>query len=367
MRRLPFVALDIDGVLIRGGKPIPDAKHALEILMGKNRFGRPYPFILLTNGGGVMEETKAKQMSSMFNLEIRPEQVVLAHSPMRSLVKPGESWWKDHVLCIGKNSVKDVARAYGFKNAVLTDEILGWNPHAWPFRYNDGIKPKDDVDVYKVPFGGVLVFHDSRDWGRDLQIALDVLRSPNRRLDALLPRLSKMGASEPKQTVPIYFSNQDFVWATEFHRPRFAQGAFRKCLETLFKELTGDELQVAGQCGKPFPETYTYATQVLRSIERKIEQQQVKSPAPFLGGETIYAVGDNIASDIVGANIAGWNSILVKTGVYQPGDKFEDAYIPEEISKGHDLKRVAKPKHIVEDVLDAIELIEAETAEQLIR
>jgi ribonucleotide monophosphatase NagD (HAD superfamily) len=33
-----------------------------------------------------------------------------------------------------------------------------------------------------------------------------------------------------------------------------------------------------------------------------------------------FMIGDNPAGDIRGANQMGWESILVRTGVYKPGD-----------------------------------------------
>ena len=37
----------------------------------------------------------------------------------------------------------------------------------------------------------------------------------------------------------------------------------------------------------------------------------------------IYMVGDNPASDIIGGNMYGWNTCLVRTGVFQGGDNDE--------------------------------------------
>ena len=41
---------DIDGVLIRGGKPIPEAMEAMKMLNGENEWGVRVPFLFLTNG-----------------------------------------------------------------------------------------------------------------------------------------------------------------------------------------------------------------------------------------------------------------------------------------------------------------------------
>lgn len=59
------------------------------------------------------------------------------------------------------------------------------------------------------------------------------------------------------------------------------------------------------------------------------------STSPF---HAVFMVGDNPASDIIGAQNYGWNSCLVKTGVYNEGD---------------DLKE-CKPTLIVNDVFDAV-------------
>lgn len=53
-------------------------------------------------------------------------------------------------------------------------------------------------------------------------------------------------------------------------------------------------------------------------------------------------IGDNPTGDIYGANLMGWESVLVQTGVYKPGDNLKDEH---------------KPKHLVESMHDALDLI----------
>lgn len=43
-------AFDIDGVLIRGGRPIPEAIEAMKMLNGENEYGIKVPYIFLTVG-----------------------------------------------------------------------------------------------------------------------------------------------------------------------------------------------------------------------------------------------------------------------------------------------------------------------------
>jgi ribonucleotide monophosphatase NagD (HAD superfamily) len=109
-----------------------------------------------------------------------------------------------------------------------------------------------------------------------------------------------MGAQQmSSQQVPIFFSNPDFEFSNEFIHTRyltdllqcrFAQGAFKRCLELLYKEkMDGKGLEYT-QFGKPETVTYEYARDLFP-----------------LDCETVYAVGDNPDSDIDGAKRYGWN------------------------------------------------------------
>lgn len=76
-------------------------------------------------------------------------------------------------------------------------------------------------------------------------------------------------------------------------------------MDSLYKTLTHHELK-STSFGKPHAATYQFAEQVLDSISHN------KSTSP----RTVYAVGDNPAADIQGANGYGWTSVLVRTGVF---------------------------------------------------
>lgn len=62
--------------------------------------------------------------------------------------------------------------------------------------------------------------------------------------------------------------------------------------------------------------TYKYADEVIASW---MEQLHGEERIP----ENIYMVGDNPASDIIGGNMYGWNTCLVRTGVFQGGENDE--------------------------------------------
>lgn len=50
-------------------------------------------------------------------------------------------------------------------------------------------------------------------------------------------------------------------------------------------------------------------------------------------------IGDNPSGDIYGANLIGWESVLVKTGVFKQGDTLQE---------GH------QPKHLVDSINEAL-------------
>lgn len=87
--------------------------------------------MLLTNGGGVTEAEKAEQISELINVKIDPKQVVLSHSPMQNLAK---KYSDKRVLIVGGRgrSCYDVAKKYGFQDAVTPHDIMHWNSSSWP-------------------------------------------------------------------------------------------------------------------------------------------------------------------------------------------------------------------------------------------
>lgn len=156
----------------------------------------------------------------------------------------------------------------------------------------------------------------------DLQLLCDVITGGG--------VLGRRHADVPSDAPPVkvYFSNPDLLWANEHSVSRFGQGAFAACLETLHHQLTGKPLQAKRVFGKPNKEPYTLIEEVLEKQARKMGldlpstrdlDADGKPLPPF---SSIFAVGDNPAADVRGANAAGhpWVSVLVRTGVFQgPG------------------------------------------------
>ncbi|GKT90449.1 HAD-superfamily subfamily IIA hydrolase [Colletotrichum tofieldiae] len=74
-------AFDIDGVLIRGGRAIPEAVEAMKVLNGDNEYGIQIPYIFLTNGGGKTEEERCGDLSKQMEIDISPAQFICGHTP----------------------------------------------------------------------------------------------------------------------------------------------------------------------------------------------------------------------------------------------------------------------------------------------
>ncbi|KAK0195670.1 HAD-like domain-containing protein [Armillaria mellea] len=301
-------AFDIDGVLIRGPHELPSAHRALQILEGNNPFKRRIPFILLTNGGGVSESARAKSLSDKLGVKITPNQCVSRYAD-------------EHILVLGgrRDEIRQVAELYGFNKAHTMPDVLAWNPSVWPFyeltpAERESTRP---VNFSNTPISAIFVFHDPRNWALDIQIICDVIQSNG------IIGGPYGGSTKP---VELVFCNPDLIWRCDFPRPRLGQGAFKEAFQAVYKALTGKKYPHV-QYGKPTEATYRYAKTVLENQIRSLYNLSTKP--------TMYMIGD-----IAGANGAGWPSVLVRTGVYDPIHG----------SPTH------KPTHEAEDVEEAVQV-----------
>ncbi|KAF2263720.1 HAD-superfamily hydrolase [Lojkania enalia] len=299
---------DIDGVLVHGDRLIPEGKRVLEILNGDNELGIKIPHIFLTNGSGKPEIARCAQLSKILSTQISTDQFIQSHTPMRALAE----YYKT-VLVVGGEGYKcrEVAEQYGFQDIVVPNDIVASDPSIAPYRvFTDEERATSRPrDFSKTNIDAIMVFSDSRDYATDMQIIIDLLRSENGRLGTL--------AKDPEsQRIPIYFSQGDMLCPTEHPIPRMSQGTFRIGLEAMYKALTGADLERVVY-GKPELATYKYADEVIASWMEQIHNDE-RLPS------NIYMIGDNPASDIIGGNMYGWNTCLVRTGVFQGGDNDEE-------------------------------------------
>lgn len=382
-------AFDIDGVIVRGPETIPEARDALKMLNGENKYNIKVPYIFITNGGGKSEATRCKDLSNRLGIEVREDQVIQGHTPMKDLITVYKN-----VLVVGGvgDTCRKIAQGYGFQNVFIPLDVMKWNPSVSPYYQltkEDEECVRNDVDFANTPIDAILVFADSRNWAADQQIILELLLSKN----GVMGTISETFDEGP----PIYFAHSDFVWATDYKLSRYGMGALQVSIAALYQEHTGKELKVT-RFGKPQRGTFRYANKVLGKWRRDVldkhfetneagelvevpieeedeeeeEEQQQQQSAPTKKGpfqdsdsesdsededeplniqslnqltldlppaSTVYFVGDTPESDIRFANShdESWHSILVKTGVYK------DGAIPK-----------YKPKHICDNVLEAV-------------
>ncbi|XP_056244754.1 haloacid dehalogenase-like hydrolase domain-containing 5 [Seriola aureovittata] len=373
------ILFDVDGVLLRGGKVIPAARRAFRKLLDRNN-NFLLPVVFVTNAGSCQRHHKAQQLSRLLDVKIAPEQVVLSHSPLRML----KSFHDKCVLVSGQGPVTDIAHTLGFQKVVNIEQLREHHPLLDMVDHNR--RPK--LPVSSAPtfpkIEAIILFGEPIRWETNLQLLIDVLLtngSPGCEYDAQL-----------SAQLPVLACNMDLMWMAEAPSPRFGHGMFMLCLESVYRKMTGRELQYQALLGKPSLLTYQYAEHLLR----------LQNPNRKL--TTIYAVGDNLMTDIYGANLynrylvqqhaamttstkfvaqgtgsqvtmvvpeeelvsaaAQCHSILVCTGVYNPRSPLpsnQSGTITEKVFHGHrDLvlePDLVEPSHVVEDVESAVDLL----------
>lgn len=301
-------AFDIDGVLIRGGKVIPEAVDAFKMLNGGNDYGIKVPYIFVTNGGGKTEQERCLQLSNQLQIEVSPGQFICGHTPMRELAQKFHT-----VLVVGGEGEKcrQVAEGYGFRDVVTPGDIIKDNADTTPFRKltEEEYKNSRSRNFNEIEIEAIFVFADSRDWASDQQIILDLLMSKNGHLGTRSENFD--------EGPPVFFSHNDVVWSASHDLTRIGMGALRVSLEAMYKAVTGKDLKTTA-FGKPQLGTFQFATRLLQQWRN--DTHGIDSPP-----DTVYFVGDTSESDIRGTNEFNeqaendWFSILVRTGVFREG------------------------------------------------
>ena len=213
--RIAAVALDIDGVLLRGGQTIPPAHHALNSLQQAE-----IPFIFLTNGGGVKEEQKAHDLNYKFNNKFTKDQFILAHTPFKQY---SSLHGNKRVLVIGKSACLDVARSYGFNNVTNPSTLLHEDSDIFPCLKHTVANStstsnkgnNNDNNSSSNMIEAAFIYHDSENWGLDIQVLSDAI---------IGVRKNTNNQVEYYQKIPIYNCNSDIVYMSTYAKPRYTQG-----------------------------------------------------------------------------------------------------------------------------------------------
>ncbi|TFK15548.1 leucine-rich repeat-containing protein 2 [Platysternon megacephalum] len=384
---------DIDGVLVRGKTPIPAAKKAFQKLV--NSQGQLLvPVVFVTNAGNCLRQKKADQLSHILGVPISQDQVVMSHSPLRMFKRYHDKC----VLVSGQGPLLDIAKYLGFCQPVTIDILRETYPLLDMVDHDRRPKVLHLPAVELPKIEAVVLFGEPVRWETNLQLIIDVL------LTGGCPGKPHHQASYPH--IPVLACNMDLMWMAEAQSPRFGHGTFMVCLENIYKKITGKELKYEALMGKPSELTYHYAEYLIRM---QAAQRHWKKPI-----HTLYAIGDNLMTDIYGANLyncyleeknsrkgskgriqakvaAGtrsatisqddeidhtWQnelapatatncrSVLVCTGVYNPHTEVPSdtrESITETVFHGHRDFRfdpaLVEPDHIVPDVDAAVDLI----------
>lgn len=323
-------------MLLRSNDPLPNASKALRFLQSSN-----VPFILLTNGGGLTEAKRVEVLSEKLEVPLDVSMFVQSHTPFAEM----EQYKKKTVLVVGGDgdNCRHVAENYGYTSVVMPGDLYAAYPDLWPFSKQQldfyrsvarplprPIDPEDPGNSLKID--AIFVFNDPRDWGLDATIILDVLLSRQGILGTFsekngnvdLPNHGYLQDGQPA----LYYANPDLWWAAKWHLPRLGQGGFREAMEGIWDAVTGGEekgIELKKTIiGKPYHETYAFAEKKLkRHRDYLLRTKAVDGVLQPL--QTVYMIGDNPESDIRGANNyrspdgTKWESILVQTGVWQPG------------------------------------------------
>ncbi|XP_039262983.2 haloacid dehalogenase-like hydrolase domain-containing 5 [Styela clava] len=275
---------DIDGVVLRGKKPIPAAQDAFKkIVNNKGKFRVPVVFV--TNAGNALRKCKAEQLSEALNVKVSEEQVMLSHSPLRLF----KQFHNKRLLLSGQGPVEDIAKNLGFTNTVTIDDVRDHFPML------DMVDHTRRPKTFKYPsfddfppIEGIVLFGEPIRWETNLQIITDVLLTDGTlRGPVPLPDVNK-------PHLPVLACNMDLQWMSETHMPRFGHGMFLQCLESVYLKLTGQCLTYSALVGKPSESTYYYAEQLASKEAEKLGLGLL---------QRLYAVGDNPMADIYGANL----------------------------------------------------------------
>ncbi|KAK0398200.1 hypothetical protein QR680_002472 [Steinernema hermaphroditum] len=278
--------LDIDGVICRGRDVLPGVKEAFSLITDtKGRFS--VPTVFLTNGSNSLRAAKAAKLTELIGVHIEPEQVVMAHSPLKMF----SDLHKKHVLVVGQGPVKEIANHLGFHTVTVLDDLRVLFPHLDCVDFK-----RRKLDAFTQisafnPIEAIIFLGEPLRWESALQLITDVLITNGNPASMEHKRTTK---NYPH--IPIVACNMDLLWMAEkgLPLPRFGHGIFLHCLAAVYHKLTGHDLHFEAFLGKPSEISYVHAA---HCIQRQAFAMKTECP------NTIYVIGDNPESDILGGNL----------------------------------------------------------------
>ncbi|XP_012277658.1 haloacid dehalogenase-like hydrolase domain-containing 5 isoform X2 [Orussus abietinus] len=362
---------DIDGVIVRGKNVLPSVPESFKRLMGQNGKFR-VPTVFVTNSGSALRSQKAADLSKWIGIEVSEQQVIMAHSPLRLF----KQFHDKQVLISGQGPINKIADELGFKKTTTIDELVKNFPSLDYVNMNKRNPQCGPIDPNFPTIEAIVLLSEPISWETPLQLMVDLLMTNG------MPK--ELPASIPYPHIPILACNMDLLWVSEAPLPRYGHGAFLVCLENIYRKVVGKDIQYTALIGKPSKVTYIHAN---RMIVEHAKQIGVGDNV-----DTIYTIGDNINTDVFGANLydkylaqyatgkgtkvskmkallgdyingpsaKACISILVETGVHQRDSEFFSDHSHRDF---HPIEEgLCKPAFIVKDVGHAIDLAFKEEA-----
>ncbi|VDL59338.1 unnamed protein product [Hymenolepis diminuta] len=326
---------DIDGVLLRGSTPIPEALVAMDLLKGRNgKLRVPIAFL-------------------------EPEQVIFAPSPFQSFTR----WHDKRVLVVGQGDMKKIAEDLGFKYVYTMEQVA----EAWPLldmvnHENRKVVAKGYKENNDFPrMEAIILMGEPTQWEMYLQLLIDLLLTNG--------KPNHMPETNPENHLPVLACNMDLLYMGQACMPRFGHGAFLVCLESLYERVSGYPLKYTALVGKPSEITYRFSEHILSKTAKRLDNPEVDILGANLynmylrryrrlsGGRDVsfqeqgkldkkaaVASSRTVPPDaaFLPQTARSFESILVQTGVYKPLDR--------------KVKR-SKPLHCHRDFTGAVDLI----------
>lgn len=278
----PGVFIDIDGVVLQGGKPFEWSKEAIHALWNND-----VPFCFVTNGT-YCSETLVNTLKGILELPFTNDHIVVAPSPCLGLTDYHD---KRVLVCCQDDSYGLIAEL-GFTNYLTVPQLVEVFPE---LDYVDHEKRKillntpmtaerERVRNEFCPVEAVLLLGEPINWECALQVIIDILMTngdPRNKFKFV-----------PSPHLPIIACNKDLTFKGAAALPRFGHGAFLECLEALYMKITKNELVYEHLMGKPCLITYQFAAEQIQRLS--------KNGNPI---NKFFMIGDNPDVDIRGANV----------------------------------------------------------------
>ncbi|CAH8549172.1 unnamed protein product [Dicrocoelium dendriticum] len=291
---------DIDGVLGRGANPFPNAQEAFKLLCDPEGKELRVPVAFVTNACG-NGPAKVQRLSEWFNLEIDPDQLIQAPSPLTVF----KEYHRKRALFVGQENTLEIAHELGFMNAVSIEDVKA----AYPLLdMVDHANRRRLLKVTPVPraldrIELIVLLGEPTRWETHLQLLVDLLMTNG--------DPDQVPVSIPEEHIPVIACNMDLVYMDQAVLPRFGHGAFLACLQALYRQFTGQKLKYTSLLGKPSEISLRFAEHTLTLMSKRMGYTR--------SIDRIYFFGDNPDVDVLGANL--YNNFLRRFRHLSGGDK----------------------------------------------